>query len=128
MAAWSGLFDNVFSDGPHALQFNKEADQRKIARLLRRGANRPLRAIMKALTGSAVGADTALVTRTRIDHDPDALGGLRPVTTSDVINRVTTAADLAEVDDEVLFSASAIAPASYPADLSGNSGGGKLGY
>lgn len=128
MTAWSGLFDNEFSDGPHSLQHNRPSSRRNVARLFRKRGMRMLRELIVELTGTAAGA-AALQQNTRVKHptDSDDLGGSRAVETVDLINRVTTAADATDIDTKLVVSATAIAPASYPADVSGNGGGGKVG-
>lgn len=127
MPAWSGLFDNVFADGPHSLQFNRPSARRNVARLFRKRGMRQFRELIIELTGSAPG-NAALQQNTRVTHDADNLGGVRTVEVQDLINRVTTSADATDIDTELVLSATAIAPASYPVDAGGAGGGGKLGY
>ena len=129
MPPFSGLFDNEFSDGPHTLQFNRSSVRRNISRLFRKVGVAKLRELMLELTGTAAGA-SALATRTRIvaPADSDDIGGVRLTEVIDKVNRVTAAADETDIDTKVLVSLSAIAPASYPVDASGNGGGGKGGF
>ena len=127
--SFSGLFDNEFNDGPHALQFNRPSARRNVSRIFRKHGMRPLRRLMLALTGSVPGGP-AIVQRTRVQHldGQDEFGGARATELVDVINRVTTSEDTTDIDSNVLLGPSAIDADSYPTDLSGNGGGGKAGF
>jgi len=96
-----------------------------MAKLLQTGGNaKVLRTLWRALTGAAVGG-TATATKAQIQHVQGAPGGVVPIETISLVNRVTTAADrtaMLGLLDRVVY------PASYPADLSGNGGGGKVFY
>ncbi len=56
MPAWSGLFDNEFSDGPHALQFDRASARRTVSRIMRKKNMRIFRELTIELTGTAAGA------------------------------------------------------------------------
>lgn len=110
---------------------------RKLAQLLRRQQYRPVRRLLRTLTGNAVGAGgNAVENRTRVRAqqefaDPTALGGVVPIETvpllgATVAGRVTAAADQTRIL-AMIDALSALAPASYPLDLSGNGGGNRLG-
>ena len=94
MPNWSGLFDGVHGQ-PHALLNEPGSSLRGIARLMAPQALRAYGRLGDMLTGSVLGS---------------------------VINRVTTAADEAMLDNQFTPH---FAPATYPPDLSGNGGGGK---
>jgi len=76
------------------------ADKNRVAKALRGKGQRALRAIMAALNGVAPGANAA-ATVTRVTAS-DELGGARPIETQTLINRATTAADVADIADDIL--------------------------
>lgn len=103
--------------------------EKKISALVRKPQFRKLRELMDDLNGAAVGANTALVTRARVEARVQlgnvSQGGLVPIETQTIINRVTATADQTQINsilDDVVF------PSPYPVDASGNGGGGKLGF
>lgn len=129
MSPYSGLFDGVHA-APHSLLTNKtDNDLTMLARVLsgsKRG-NAATKAKILALTGAVVGG-TATETVKQVQHSAEpgvssANGGMRTIETKELINRVTTSDDLAEIDAALNLSSK---PSSYPVDLSGNGGGGKL--
>lgn len=131
MPAWSGLFDNVYSDGPHALQVNIVPLRRKATRAMKRKSMKVINELIQTLNGAAVGG-AALAQHTRIQAvrgisggSQVDTGGSRPVETVDLINRVTTSADQTLVNTMMTEQRD---PATYPADASGNGGGGKVGF
>lgn len=77
--------------------------------------------LLYTLLGAAPGT-TATKTKKQVQHVQGAPGGLVPVETITLVNRATTAADLAAF--QALFTRQN-GPVSYPVDLSGNGGGGK---
>lgn len=102
----------------------------QISKLLRVPGVRKFRRLMRVLVNGAVG-DTATETRSRVTAvsgltDPNAYSGAVAIESQSIINRATTTADRDAIL-EVIDNTSAIAPASYPVDASGNGGGGKLG-
>lgn len=130
MPAYSGLFDGHHGT-PHALLTNKTGNaETMLARLFAgRGYDRAkLRELMIELTGAAAG-QAALVQRKRVQAEANlsqnVQGGLRTIETFDVVNRVTASADETNIEAALALSSQ---PSSYPADASGNGGGGKLGY
>jgi hypothetical protein len=108
-----------------AVQFNGFT-QRDDADLkgLRTAGGRVLRRMLRVLTGSAAGP-TILETRTRVVAKNGFAVGQPAVETINLINRASTSNDNIQIDawlDRVT------APTTYPVDLSGNGGGGKLHY
>lgn len=95
----------------------------RISRMLRNGGTTlTLRRVLTTLLGAAAGG-TATQTKKQVQHVTGSPGGPVPVETVNLINRVTTAADVTAFN-ALLFRN--VYPASYPADVSGNGGGGKL--
>lgn len=82
------------------------------------------KALWYALLGAATGG-TATATKKQVQHVTGAPGGLVPIETVTLINRTTTAADLTAF--QALMNRTPT-PFSYPADLSGNGGGGHVAY
>lgn len=128
MPAYSGLFDGHYGT-PHALLTNTTGNEfEQLAKVMgkRPYGRAKLRAITSALLGAAVGG-AATATHKRVSHtvspEAPANGGLRVIETYTAVNRVTTADDLAKLEEAIAQSAQ---PSSYPADLSGNGGGGKI--
>ncbi len=127
MVAWSGLFDNEFSDGPHALQVNIVPLRRKMTRVAKRKSMKVLNELMRTLNGVVLGS-TALAQHVRVQARQGLgldLGGVQPVETVDLVNRATDAADITQIETLLTEQRD---PATYPVDLSGNGGGGKLGF
>ena len=97
----------------------------KLAKILQSsGQSKVVRALWRAMTGAAVGSNATATTK-RVVNNPDSLGGVVPIETVTHINRNTTAADrtaFLALLDRVVY------PSTYPADLSGNGGGGKVAY
>jgi hypothetical protein len=117
---------------PTAQGGGRSRHEYRIAALLSRSDMRALRAAWLALTGAAAG-ETATATYERIEAPATTptqigdLGGNRPIETIEAINRATTAADEAYIedllDDDLL--ARSLTPASYPTVV-GSGGGGKI--
>jgi hypothetical protein len=98
-----------------------QGDER-IAKMLRNGAkSQVLQRLLLTLVGAAAGA-TATQTKKQIQWEQGSPGGVVPVETVTLISRVTTAADVTALAGLLTRTPT---PASYPADLSGNGGGGK---
>jgi hypothetical protein len=94
----------------------------RIAKMLRNGGmTMGVTQLLYALLGAAVGG-AALRQKKQVKWDQGSPGGLVPIETINVVNRNTTANDLAAF--QALLTRT-VSPASYPADLSGNGGGGK---
>jgi len=98
-----------------------------LAKAFRNGAgSMALKALWVALTGTAVGSNaTATYKRVSGMIADNNYGGVRPIETVTVVNRNTTAADDTAIT--ALLNRN-VFPSTYVADLSGNGGGGKLGY
>lgn len=125
MPAFSGLFDGVHTT-PHVLD-ETEPGEKRLSHVLREQGMRVIKELMLTVNGTVVGS-TALAQNTRAAafSSPGAAplgGGLRTMETKDLINRATVAADTTRIGDML---AEIFAPATYPPDLGGNGGGGKL--
>lgn len=97
----------------------------RIAKMLRNGAaTAGVTQLLYALLGAAVGG-TATKTKPRVLAQIGAPGGLQVIETVTLVNRATTANDLAAF--QALLTRPT-GPLTYPADLSGNGGGGKQQY
>lgn len=101
-----------------------------ISRPLRSGWNRTTRALLLAAVGFGIGNPasankTWVVGQTQPGGTTPQGGGVVQIATFPLINRNTTAADIANL--QALINHSPV-PASYPADVGGNGGGGKLGW
>jgi len=115
----------------------------KISQLFRKPQFRGWRRLLYVLIGAAAGS-SAVENRARVlaeqagsSSTSGALGGLRTIETVSLVptasgagspaTRNSAAADVTYLK-AMLDRLSALAPASYPTDLSGNTGGGKLGF
>jgi hypothetical protein len=97
----------------------------RIAKMLRNGGQTGgTTSLIYALLGAATGG-TATKTKTRVVAQNGQNVGAPQIETINLINRATTAADLTAI--QALFNR-VVQPASYPADLSGNGGGGHVTY
>jgi len=88
------------------------------------GSSRVLRALWRSLTGASAGS-MATATKVQVQGVQGGASGIIPIETVNMVNRATTAADrtaILAMMDRVVF------PNTYPADLSGNGGGGKGQY
>lgn len=131
MANWSGLWDRQYGTpysqlGGNTKEFNS-TEKAEVARLFRGRGSRIMGAVLRALTGAAVGG-TATQTYRQVASEGDinaglSNGGKRTVNTVTDINRVTTSADETLIDE---MTTRLNAPTSYPTDKGGG-GGGKLG-
>lgn len=77
-----------------------------------------LRQVMRALDGVAAGAN-ATKNYTRVDANQE-MGGKRTIETQVLINRATTAADVTDINADILSLASKTYNNSPPANLDGN--------
>jgi hypothetical protein len=124
-----GVVDAIAPVTAGLVQFDGMGQEdNRISRSLFQGPNRVLRRLLIALLGAAPGA-TALENRSRVQaqqstFSPTDNGGLVPIETVAVINRATTANDVVNTVDAITRS---YVP-TYVADVSGNGGGGHLGY
>lgn len=128
MTAWSSFWG--LSVGAYAIQNNRPSTDRKIGRFFRSQTQRVHKALAGGLIGAASGSNVT-DTRNRIVAvqtigSIDNLGGKRAIETVTLINRNTTAADVSAL--KAITGVGTAYPASYPADKSGNAGGGKLGF
>ena len=118
---WGG--QNVYQ-----LLHNRSPLNSGISRMLsRRGQMRALKEAMLTLNGAAAGS-AAAASYKRVQHSSDP-GGARTVETVTVINRNTVTSDKDYID--AILNEDHIpndGPTAYPADLSGNGGGGKVGF
>lgn len=106
-----------------AVMFNgvQQGDDR-LAKMLRNGGmTGATTQLLYILLGAAPGSN-ATKTKAQVQGQTGAPGGLQVIETVSLVNRNTTAADLAAF--QALLRRNP-APASYPADLSGNGGGGR---
>jgi len=129
---WTGLSNTLGSGAANQqatsgyVQFNgvSQGDDR-LAKMFRNGAmTEGIFQLMYTLLGAAPGT-TATRTMTRVQGQIGAPGGLQTIETVTLVNRATTAADLAAFQ---ALMRRVPGPPSYPADLSGNGGGGKQQY
>lgn len=138
MPAWSGLFDDVFSDGPHSLQINKPSVRKKLAHILRRRSARVISEKLTTLLADATPASTASVSYSRVQHTPDpgnsvVHGGVATVESVSLVNAAVTAGDVTDLselfeggDEQITAPSDGSGTESYPVDASGNGGGGRL--
>lgn len=130
---WTNVLGNVSTGGQPsapastgAVAFNgiTQTDA-ALARIFRKGGqSKGVKAIWYALTLSGVGS-TATASYKRIQarqaFNTD-MGGAQPIETVSVMNRSVTTADITAFTS---LMNRLVSPASYPADLSNNGGGGK---
>lgn len=109
-----------------AVAFNgvQQGDDR-LAKMFRNGAmTSAVTQLMYALLGVAPGAN-ATKTQTRVQGQAGSPGGLQVIETVTLVNRNTSANDLAAFQ---ALLRRITGPTTYPVDLSGNGGGGKQQY
>jgi hypothetical protein len=131
---WTGLWNNE-GDATYALLVGAESgaeapNSEVISKFLRKGrnGNRRLNALIKSLNGTAVGGATASASYARVSGSKGSdgnFGGVRATETRTLINRVSATADKNFIDDLCDRDSQ---PNTYPADVSGNGGGGKLRF
>jgi|SRR5580765_2157077 len=102
----------------------QQGDDRIVKMLRNGGMTSGVTALMYALLGAVAGG-TATKTKTQVQAKNGSDVGTPTIETINLVNRVTTAADRTAF--QALFNR-VVYPASYPADLSGNGGGGKVTY
>ena len=117
---------NVGSNAGYA-QFNgvSQGDDR-IAKMIARqgGMTLAVQELLLTLLGATTGA-AAFKTKPQVQGQQGAPGGLQTIETITLVNRATTANDL---NAFLALANRQVQPPSYPPDLSGNGGGGKLQY
>lgn len=120
----SGFWNNTAPPN----QYHRTNTERTLGRVLAKRGNTGLRKVWRALTGVAPGAsvtDTYARVLGPTAFTPYALGGLRTIeTVTTPYNRVTAAADVTYIDTNIIDPVAAVQ--TYPTDLSGNGGGGKV--
>lgn len=125
MPAWQGLWNHVYGDIGHAL-IDSNNIRRAFGRTMHGYGNLAYNRVIRQLAAGNVGG-TAAGGWTRITAptaDPlTALGGVRTIENRLAVNRVTTAADQAKIDKDLVFNMRPI----WATDKGGNGGGGKGG-
>lgn len=126
MPAWAGLWDGIYMQ-PYS-QIDKPNPGFRLRRAMKGVTANKYKTVLKVLVDGAVG-DPALKTHPRIvagtPFAGSTLGGKRVIETVTDVNRVTVAADITQIDSDILF---VHTPTPFPTEKSGNSGGGKLGF
>ena len=129
MTSYSGLYNGRHGEAHSLLSTKTGNTETALARVFgKRPADRAVfRELMVTLIGAAAGG-AASVNQLRVKSNADVngnvQGGLRVIETKSLINRVTTAADVTNINNALQLSSQ---PTTYVDDLSGNGGGGKLG-
>ncbi len=122
---------NAANAAPYSMLFARSAQENRIALKVNTRGFRAVRRVLRTLVASNLGA-TATDTYVRVTApngltDNDDLGGLRAVETVTTVDRATVAGDRTYLIAKILDRHFIANPSSWPADLSGNGGGGKLG-
>lgn len=137
--SYSGLYDRWYGQPYSPLGTNTNevnaTERLAVARVLRSKGGRAFARLMYALTGAGAGATAteaaaSLAASAGIAggvNDPLSQGGKRTVAATNLVNRVTTAADIALVQDTLTKAFGPTVNSGYPVDKSGNGGGGKVG-
>lgn len=127
VTGFSGLFDTILPTGL-TLTGTRNLENR-LTRLMRNRGMHVNKELILTLLGASAGS-TAAATRTRADYndvtpgEPVVRGGVVPLEAEVQINRATTAGDVTQLSailNDIFY------PSSYPVDVSGNGGGGKVG-
>lgn len=109
-------------------RFARSAEEYRAAVQFGKRGFRKYRAVMRALNGVAPGATTTdnfrRVTGVQAFNDPQSNGGLRP--SAVVSNAVTTTTAMRDAINARVYDQTFVAQ-TYPRELSGNGGGGKVG-
>lgn len=129
VTGWSNFYGET--PNAYAMLYGRSTMERRLSLELARQSNRAARATIRALTGVAPGSSKAN-TQARVSAPAgltqnDQLGGLRVVDVVNIQTGNSTAADVTYINALINDSVYNQAPSSYPADASGNGGGGKLG-
>jgi hypothetical protein len=126
---WTG-YSNTLGVGPAnaaatsgyvAMNGIQQGDDRIVKMFRNGGGTIASTRILFTLLGAAIG-QTAAQTKKQIKWEQGAPGGLIPIETINMVNRATNANDLLAF--QTLISR-VVQPSVYPADVSGNGGGGK---
>jgi hypothetical protein len=108
-----------------AVQFNGQTQHDyRLSYILLRRSNRALKELLSNLIG-AESASINQVVNVRVQATNAVAGGLVPIENETIIYRDTTDDDIDMLVNLVIRTCK---PSSYPPDLSGNGGGGKLRY
>lgn len=108
-------------------RYGRASTERHASMALTQSGFRAMRRVLRELIGVAPGA-TALDTYARVRaENGDFVGGARVVETVTTVNAPTTADQVTYLNALITDGLFLQQPASYPVDLSGNGGGGKLG-
>lgn len=127
MPTYSGLYNTVYNE-TYALLVDKWPMRKRINTLFRKSRTgaRELHAILDATFGVAssvsVSDSYSRVQATSNPGEPVTNGGARTIESRSIINRNTTAADIATLDAIVTETSKP----TYPIDKSGNGGGNNL--
>ena len=111
-------------------RYARSSTERAIASAVVRRGFRGMRRALISLTGAAAGvANSETYKRVQAQTPFNSLtyGGVRAVETSTVASGVTTAAMETYIEAKMLRSGLYTTALTYPRDLSGNGGGGKVG-
>ena len=126
-------FSSFYGDSPnaYAMLYSRSTLERRLSLELARQSNRAARATIRALTGVVPGSSKAN-TQARVSAPAgltqnEQLGGLRVVEVVNIQTGNTAASDVTYINALINDSVYNQAPTSYPADLSGVGGGGKVG-
>ena len=125
--SYSGLFDGHYGT-PHTLLADNPGNlEVRLSKIVANteGSRRDKELLLTLIGASAGSTAAASYTRAQAPvglTDGAALGGLRTIETVSVLNRATTSDDVTRLKANVDRK---FAPTSYPADASGNGGGGK---
>jgi len=147
VTGYSGFWDRTGDTIPYAtlsrsVQGWRSKLEFQIAQLYDKQQMREQKALLNGLIGAASGSNvTATFKRVQAPSGPSGatpavtgigdLGGLVPIETVTVINRNTTATDVSYLKNLVdgTMSPNGGSPSiTFPVDLGGNGGGGKLGF
>ena len=109
------------TSGYVAMNGIQQGDDRIVKMLRNGGGTIASTRILYTLLGAAVGA-LAIQTKKQIKWEQGSPGGLIPIETINMVNRNTNASDLLAWQSLI---SRVVQPSTYPADLSGNGGGGK---
>ena len=110
----SGFWSNTYS-------FNKgrSPNERRIARLLNKHGQHVVRELATTLNGATAGS-TALKQRARKQAVAGQQGGAQTIETQDLVNRATTAADLANLNTYLFTYPNYANDATIPSNGDGN--------
>ena len=115
--------------GQYNFRFARSSEEYRSAIQMGKRGFRKYRAQLRALNGVAPGASTtdsySRVTAAQAFNDAQSGGGKRTI--GSVSNATTTTAGMVTAINARIYDQTFVAFTSYPRDLSGNGGGGKVG-